>query len=58
MVARFQFENLSHMLGGLGKSTNFIVLMAKLIINGENKGLHAFLVQIRDLVGNGLLVIL
>eukprot|EP01119_Soliformovum_irregulare_P011146 TRINITY_DN2776_c0_g1_i1.p1 TRINITY_DN2776_c0_g1~~TRINITY_DN2776_c0_g1_i1.p1 ORF type:complete len:666 (-),score=227.53 TRINITY_DN2776_c0_g1_i1:202-2058(-) len=35
--------------GGLGKSSNFVVLMARLILNGEDKGPHAFLLQIRDL---------
>ncbi|CAG5122876.1 unnamed protein product [Candidula unifasciata] len=35
--------------GGLGKTANFVVLMAKLITNGRDCGLQSFLVQIRDL---------
>uniref|UniRef100_A0AAF5Q4K8 Acyl-coenzyme A oxidase n=2 Tax=Wuchereria bancrofti TaxID=6293 RepID=A0AAF5Q4K8_WUCBA len=35
--------------GGLGKSSNYAVIPAQLIINGNNKGLHMFIVQLRDL---------
>uniref|UniRef100_A0A0R3RU48 Acyl-coenzyme A oxidase n=1 Tax=Elaeophora elaphi TaxID=1147741 RepID=A0A0R3RU48_9BILA len=35
--------------GGLGKSSNHAIIPAQLIINGSNKGLHMFIVQIRDL---------
>ncbi|CAG5122877.1 unnamed protein product [Candidula unifasciata] len=35
--------------GGLGKTSNFVVLMAKLTSNGRDCGMQPFLVQIRDL---------
>ncbi|EJD76696.1 acyl-CoA oxidase, variant [Loa loa] len=35
--------------GGLGKSSNYAIIPAQLIINGSNKGLHMFIVQLRDL---------
>uniref|UniRef100_A0A0K0F327 Acyl-coenzyme A oxidase n=1 Tax=Strongyloides venezuelensis TaxID=75913 RepID=A0A0K0F327_STRVS len=35
--------------GGLGKTCNHAVVMAQLFINGENKGPHPFIVQLRDL---------
>uniref|UniRef100_A0A0B6ZLF2 Acyl-coenzyme A oxidase n=1 Tax=Arion vulgaris TaxID=1028688 RepID=A0A0B6ZLF2_9EUPU len=34
--------------GGLGKTANCCVVMAKLITNGQNYGMQSFLVQIRD----------
>jgi acyl-CoA oxidase len=34
--------------GGLGKTANHVICMAKLIIGGEDKGPHAFVVRIRD----------
>jgi acyl-CoA oxidase len=34
--------------GGLGKSANFAVIYANLIIKGEEKGFHSFIVQLRD----------
>eukprot|EP01118_Nematostelium_gracile_P014776 TRINITY_DN5834_c0_g1_i3.p1 TRINITY_DN5834_c0_g1~~TRINITY_DN5834_c0_g1_i3.p1 ORF type:complete len:661 (+),score=163.65 TRINITY_DN5834_c0_g1_i3:142-2124(+) len=37
--------------GGLGKTSNHVVLMAQLILeNGQNKGLHSFIVPIRSMV--------
>ncbi|KAI6207197.1 hypothetical protein M3Y99_01861900 [Aphelenchoides fujianensis] len=33
--------------GGLGKSSNFIMLMAQLVTDGKPQGAHAFMVQIR-----------
>jgi len=35
--------------GDLGFLANHIVVMAQLIINGEKKGVHGFIVQIRDI---------
>ncbi|VDP19991.1 unnamed protein product [Onchocerca flexuosa] len=35
--------------GGLGKSSNYAIVPAQLIINGSNKGLHMFMVQLRHL---------
>jgi len=35
--------------GGLGKTCTHCVLMAKLIIDGKNYGMHPFIVQIRSL---------
>ena len=35
--------------GDLGFTANHIVVMAQLIINGEKKGVHGFIVQIRDI---------
>ncbi|VDN25918.1 unnamed protein product [Gongylonema pulchrum] len=35
--------------GGLGKSSNYAIVPAQLIINGSNKGLHMFIAQLRDL---------
>lgn len=35
--------------GGLGKSANYCVLMARLIIENRDYGVHAFIVQLRDL---------
>ena len=32
----------------VGKTSNYVVLMANLITNGKNEGIHAFIVQIRD----------
>ena len=32
----------------MGKTSNYVVLMANLITNGKNEGIHAFIVQIRD----------
>lgn len=53
MVARFHYINVYLIyitfIGGLGKSANHVILMAKLILNGEDKGLHPFMVQIRSL---------
>eukprot|EP00475_Leptophrys_vorax_P021923 TRINITY_DN2979_c0_g1_i2.p1 TRINITY_DN2979_c0_g1~~TRINITY_DN2979_c0_g1_i2.p1 ORF type:complete len:685 (-),score=208.09 TRINITY_DN2979_c0_g1_i2:62-1846(-) len=34
--------------GNLGKSVNFCVVMAQLIIKGKDYGLHAFIVQVRS----------
>jgi hypothetical protein len=34
--------------GGLGKTANYAVVMAELIVNGERKGPHPFMVQLRD----------
>eukprot|EP00127_Corallochytrium_limacisporum_P005508 Clim_evm25s207 gene=Clim_evmTU25s207 len=34
--------------GGLAKTTNMVVLMAQLVIDGKSLGPHPFLVQIRD----------
>ncbi|KAK6851455.1 hypothetical protein PG995_012577 [Apiospora arundinis] len=36
-------------IGTLGKTANYAVVMAQLIINGKHYGPHPFLVQIRDL---------
>ena len=33
----------------MGKTANFAVVMAQLILNGKNYGPHPFVVQIRDL---------
>ena len=33
----------------VGKTANACVVMAQLISNGQNLGMHSFLVQIRDL---------
>ncbi|RIB24523.1 acyl-CoA dehydrogenase/oxidase [Gigaspora rosea] len=35
--------------GGLGRTANHSVVMARLITNGQDKGPHPFIVQIRDL---------
>ncbi|KAK9847424.1 hypothetical protein WJX84_002360 [Apatococcus fuscideae] len=35
--------------GGLGKTSTHIILMARLIIDAKDYGLHAFVMQIRDL---------
>ncbi|XP_068606681.1 peroxisomal acyl-coenzyme A oxidase 1 [Brachionichthys hirsutus] len=35
--------------GGLGKTANYAVVLAQLYTQGNNQGLHAFLVQIRDM---------
>uniref|UniRef100_A0A915PWU0 Acyl-coenzyme A oxidase n=1 Tax=Setaria digitata TaxID=48799 RepID=A0A915PWU0_9BILA len=35
--------------GGLGKSSNYAIIPAQLIINGSNKGLHMFIAQLRHL---------
>ncbi|KAM3715941.1 Acyl-coenzyme A oxidase acox-1.1 [Dirofilaria immitis] len=35
--------------GGLGKSSNYAIIPAQLIINGSKKGLHMFIVQLRHL---------
>ena len=34
--------------GGLGKTANYAVVMAELIVKGERKGPHPFMVQLRD----------
>ena len=34
--------------GNLGKSANYAVVMAELIIGGKKHGPHAFIVQLRD----------
>lgn len=36
-------------IGGLGKTANYAVLMARLILNGKDYGLHTFCIQIRSL---------
>ncbi|KAI8145925.1 acyl-CoA dehydrogenase/oxidase [Fennellomyces sp. T-0311] len=36
-------------IGGLGKTANFAIVMARLILNGEDLGPHPFCVQIRSL---------
>ncbi|RNA34484.1 peroxisomal acyl-coenzyme A oxidase 1 isoform X2 [Brachionus plicatilis] len=36
--------------GGSGKSCNFAIVMAKLIIDGTDHGIHAFVVQLRSLI--------
>jgi len=38
--------------GELGLVANHVVCMAQLIINGENRGVHGFIVQIRDMETN------
>ncbi|XP_067949519.1 peroxisomal acyl-coenzyme A oxidase 1-like isoform X2 [Watersipora subatra] len=35
--------------GGLGKTTNYAVVMAQLVIDGEQHGMHAFICQLRNL---------
>ncbi|KAF6031640.1 ACOX1 [Bugula neritina] len=35
--------------GGLGRSCNYAVLMAQLVITGKNYGIHPFMCQLRDL---------
>ncbi|ELT92563.1 hypothetical protein CAPTEDRAFT_167362 [Capitella teleta] len=35
--------------GGLGKTSNFAVVMASMIIKGKNYGMHPFIVQLRSL---------
>ncbi|KAE8209599.1 hypothetical protein CF327_g6434 [Tilletia walkeri] len=35
-------------IGGLGRTADHAILMAQLIINGQRKGPHPFIVQIRD----------
>ena len=35
--------------GGLGKTANHAVVMCQLVINGERKGPHPFIVQLRDM---------
>ncbi|CEF61972.1 Peroxisomal acyl-coenzyme A oxidase 2 [Strongyloides ratti] len=35
--------------GGLGKTCNYAIIMAQLYTNGQNKGPHPFIVQLRDL---------
>ena len=32
----------------VGKTSNYVVLMANLVTRGKNEGIHAFIVQIRD----------
>ena len=35
-------------LFAVGKTSNYVVLMANLVTRGKNEGIHAFIVQIRD----------
>jgi acyl-CoA oxidase len=41
--------------GGLGKTSNYAVVMANLIIKGENYGMHPFIVQLRTLEDHSVL---
>lgn len=35
--------------GGMARTANFAMLLARLLVRGEDKGVHAFLVQLRDM---------
>jgi acyl-CoA oxidase len=41
--------------GNLGKTCNFAIVLAQLVIKGKNYGLHAFMVQLRSLVDHSTL---
>jgi acyl-CoA oxidase len=41
-------------IGGAGKYARYAAVFAQLIVGGESKGVHAFVVQIRDEAGNDM----